>query len=411
MAQPLNNFVGWLQTWGSFDRAKIITDELRVQRSPAEFAEWYGRQAPEIQQFVQFLGTLPENQRQGYIQNAETAAQTFYAAKAPTTPTPQGNVTQPAPGSPPTAPTTPGAPTAPGGAISPENQAAFARLSKYLADRGLGELFTVGSDGKPGGWLWNQLTAQGVDTIDELTIAIEDTAAFKRRYAVIVDLRKRAVAGEPVDVPTVDEVLAYEADAAALMRRSGLPSHLYDDYRDLQRLMSNQLSVVELEARINAVWHTVTNTSPAVRAKFAEFFGANGDAALASFLLDPDKTEVQLARMARTAYAAGLGSDFGMRIGKQRADQIAGLPITEAGMMERYQQVARFGGLYRESLGEGEDLTAEATGLDAVLFDDEEAARKLEQRLISRQGIDRATFGGAAVDRRGFGGLGASSDE
>lgn len=312
------------------------------------------------------------------------------------------------------APNTPGGDdSTPGGAgsneLTPENEAAFARLASYLDARGLGSLFKLTADGKPGGWLWDRLL-EGVDTADELQIAIEDTTAFKNRYGVITELRERAVAGENVDVPTVDEVLEYESQAAMVMRRAGLPSFMYDSYTKVHDLLRNNLSIPELAGRIEVTWNTVTNTNPAVRAEFEEMFGIQGDAALAAFIMDPERSEAELERMARTALTSGNAQQYGLDLTRARAEQLVGMPFTDAGIAERFQNVALMSGVFNENFSERNDLTAEGEGLDMEVFGSASARRLIEQRIARRTAIDRASFGGASTTSEGIGGLGSARD-
>src|SRR5688500_1734759 len=103
----------------------------------------------------------------------------------------------------------PTAPTAP----SAEALQFFTTMAAYLRQAGLGDLAVVGADGAPSGWLWDQILS-GVDTSAELQIALESTAQFQREFGVILEQRARAARGEPTQVMSVDEVVAYRQTAA-----------------------------------------------------------------------------------------------------------------------------------------------------------------------------------------------------
>lgn len=289
-------------------------------------------------------------------------------------------------------------------AVSDENRESFNALARYLADNDLGELFTIAADGTPGGWLWDRIV-EGVDTPDELMIRLEQTPQFAERYAVILDMRKQAAQGKPVRVPTVAEVREYEQAYADVMRIRGLPAFLYDDFRDAQAQMAGGKSVREIELRVDAVWDRVTSTSPLVRAEFETIFGVHGDAAIAALMLDSTKSVTELERMARTAFASGYAREFGFTIDRDRADRLARAPFTDAGIVERFDQTARLADLAAESIGEVQDLTLGEDALDATVFGDAAARAAFERRDATRRAIERASFGGAASDRRGVLGL------
>jgi len=393
-------------TGKSYAGAAQIFDDVAKNRSPQEFGQWFGSQPQQVQDYVRWLGTMPESGPGG---RADILGSTRYdlrvgfgdgtyadttSAVSPSTPPPE------TPGA--TAPAPPPGPT-------PENLAAFARLQKFLTDRQLGSLFTVDASGNPGGWLWEKLIA-GVDTTDELLIAIEETPAFQNRYGIITRMRAQAVAGNAVDVPSVDQVLEYESRAADAMRRSGLPAFMYDHYSKLDALMEKRISVPELQNRIDTVW-TAVHANGSVAREFGNFFGARGDAALAAFLLDPDNTELELTKMVRTAYAAGTTSDYGFNITQSQANRVAEGAFAEAGIAQSAANIAGMAGVFNENFSEqqGPDLTASTTGFESEFFGNAAARAQIEQRLIRRSSIDRSSFGGAAVTNRGVTGLSSAT--
>lgn len=290
------------------------------------------------------------------------------------------------------------------------NETLFSQIASYLTEMGLGDLFSM-SGGKPGGWLWQQITS-GLDNQAALMISMESTTAFKQRYGVITELRKQAAAGKPVYVPTVGNVRDYEKTVSAMMRQAGLPSYMYDDYRDMHALMINGLSPEEVEQRLGQSWERVRNTDPAVREMYASFYGVDGDAALAATFLDPAKTMSQLERQSRSAYTAGMGQRLGISMEQAAAERIAGLPKTDAGIFEDLTNVNQLegGGIFTETYGEqtDEDLTAATTGLDAVIFGDGAANTAIQRRTTERRSVDRGSSGGALRTNRGATGLGES---
>jgi len=287
-------------------------------------------------------------------------------------------------------------------------QSQFSQLASYLDSIGLGQLFTVDASGNPGGWLWNQMEA-GVDSEDELYFRLEQTDVFRERFGVIQEQQKRAARGEPVTVMTARDVLAYENEVKQMMSRAGLPSTFYDEPADFHKLILSDMSPTEVNDRITQAYDYVLSAPPEVRDAFDEFYGVGqGDAQLASWALDPDRTVRDMTRATRTAYTAGMGEKFGIQMNRAAAESIADLPKTEAGIVQGLEQVASMSPIFTESIGEANDLTAGNEGIDSVFNGSGEANTAIQRRLAQRKAIDRSSTGGALTTQAGVLGAGSS---
>jgi len=323
------------------------------------------------------------------------------------TPAPSGGTTPAAP--PPAAPETPAAPTPvpeqqPPPPTPPQDATGrylFDSLAAWLRDMGLSDLFSTTADGTPTGWLWEKIQG-GIDTTAELQVAVEGTDAWRSRFQAIVQQREAAARGEPVRVMSANEVIQYEQTAAQLLRSAGMPSWFYDSYQDFVPLMTGQVSVAELQSRIDRSLGMVTEAPPEVRDAFAEFYGANGDAALAAFFLDPNRTVSSLDRAARTAFTAGTARNFGLEVDKARAERIAQTPLSEAAIYQQLGDTAKLEPLSRSGFGEGSTLS-DGQLLDATFFGDPAARREMERRLGMRQSTNSNSVGGALLTQRGVG--------
>jgi hypothetical protein len=316
-----------------------------------------------------------------------------------------------------TAPTTPQAqpgvtgvdatPVDDGAAVAARNKQVFNTMAVVLQNAGLGDLFTVDANGQPGGWLWNQITS-GVDDEAALQLAFEQTPQFQARFPAITAMRASTAGGAPGYVPTPAEVREYESKVSATMRQAGLPTWFYDEPGELQSLMVANVSALEVEERLGRSWELVRNTDPLVLQAFGDFFGIQGEGALAAFFLDPTRTTAALDRAARTAYTSGMGASVGLNISQGLADRIAGLPSTEGGIWQDLQTVSRMvasGGVFDENIGEVTDLTAEAEGIGAVMLGDGEANAAIQRRIIERKAIEASSQGGAALTEAGLTGV------
>lgn len=320
---------------------------------------------------------------------------------------PVATPTPPAPAAGVTAPT-----ATPGSAADAtvRNQQLFAQISQRLNAIGLGSLFTL-TNGQPSGALWNQIQS-GLDSEAAINAWIESTSEFNQRFPVIGQMRAQVASGALAYVPSPGQILEYEQRVTAAFRESGLPASFYDTPAEVQGLMAQGMSAVEVENRLGDAWARVRNTDPAVLEAFGEFFGIEGEAMLAATFLDPETTLAQLDRRSRTAYTSGMGNRLGLNIDQAAADRIAGLPKTDAGILQdltRINQLNVQGGVFTEGITETQDLTAETTGLDAVVYGDGNAANAIEARQLRRAANDRSSLGGAAVTQQGAVGVGTAS--
>ena len=284
----------------------------------------------------------------------------------------------------------------------------FNTLSNYLQSIGLGELFTINNDGTPSGWLWNQLQG-GIDSDEELRLAIESTDLYRDRFAVIIEQQRRRAAGEPVYVMSPAEVIGYERDVRQMMVAAGLPSTFYDQPEDFHELILSDMSKNEVRDRIDEAYEYVKSAPPEVRSAFNDFYGVGqGDAQLAAWALDPERTVRDIAKATRTAYSAGMAERFDIEIDRAAAERIADLPRTEAGITEGLRQVASLGSIFDEGIADsGTDLTDE-TGIASVFEGDADAQLALNRRIGRRKAVDRSSTGGALITQQGVLGAGSS---
>ena len=283
----------------------------------------------------------------------------------------------------------------------------FQQLSSYLESIGLGALFTVDQSGNPGGWLWNQMKS-GIDSPEELLVAVEQTDIWRDRFAVIVEQRKRAAAGDPVQVMTVAQVVEYEKQAANLMRQYGLPSWFYDEASDFNDLILSGMALSEVDARLSGAYNMVANLDPDIRQQFEDFYGVGqSDGALAAYFLDPDRTEAALEKAALASYAGAMAQDFGLNLNREQGETLFMLGRTQAGVAQDLSEMNAQSLLLQEGAGEATDLDEDVV-FDAVVRGDAESRRALESRLIRRQSNARATAGGALATQEGLIGSGTA---
>lgn len=286
----------------------------------------------------------------------------------------------------------------------------YQMLASSLQEMGLGALFTLDQAGNPGGWLWDQFQ-QGIDTPEELGFAIQNTDVFRAEFGVIVEQKRRAAAGEPVYVMSPAEVIEYRNGAKQLMSAAGMPSWFYDDKADFDKLMLTDQSLQELEGKITAGFDYMEAAPPEVRQAFTDYYGVQGPAALAAYILDPDRTVAQIEKATKVAYTGGMAKRYDIQLEQATAARIAELPMSEAGINEGLSQISSQQGIFAEGAFEaGPNLDASTTGVAAVFEADAAAQRQIARRGAQRQAVNKSSTGGAVLTQRGLTGASSAND-
>jgi len=270
-----------------------------------------------------------------------------------------------------------------------QNRSALALLKQVLERYGLGSL---------GDWAWSML--QNDRSYEEVLLELRERPEFKARFKAI-GLRQQ-YGLNPV---SPEDIIEYENTARDLMRSSGLPSGFYDDADDFAELIGKGVSLQSVARRVEQVWDRVTDAPPEVRDAFADLFNVNGDQALAAFFFDPDRSEVVLERMARSAVAGGAMRAAGFDLDALAAARVAGFDLQDKSVRAGFARLAQLRAVFNETMGERNqaDLDAMDEGLNAV-FDIGEGADAIERRVRTRVN-EFAGGGGAYMTRGGLTGL------
>jgi len=281
-----------------------------------------------------------------------------------------------------------------------DNENIFSQLSAFLASIGLGGLFTY-TDGKPSGWLWEQIQ-NGVTTRDELNFALEQTSEFQQRFKVIFDMRQAAQQGQLTYVPDAQAVLAYEKEYVQAMAAAGVPSWFYDSYEDAHNAMRSNLSVLQVEERIERGFGVMQEMPVEVRSAFDELYGAQADGALLAAVLDPEKTLAEIDRAVRASQLSGFSRRAGLNLSLEQAKRFAQTELTADEIQSGIQDAVGYMPLTEETIGEAAMDITEETALSAGILGTARDEALLEQRLLRRQVGQRATGGGAVAGQSGI---------
>lgn len=282
-----------------------------------------------------------------------------------------------------------------------EQKNTFQNLASYMADIGLGSLFSVDGQGNPGGWLWTQVQ-NGITSREELTFGLETTQEFKQRFPVIFEQRARAAKGENVQVMDAEQVLQYENAYKSTMRNAGLPLWFYDEVSDAHKAIKTGLAVTQIEERINVSYNKVVNMPKEVRDAFAEYYGNASDGSLLAAVLDPEKSLTQLDKASKSSAIGGFSKLQGLQISKDQAEQYADLgkdiayAESDAGKVAEYAQIAQ------NNLGDSGSLIDSNTAFNAGALGNVADTSLLEDRLLKRKDEQISVSGGALTTTKGI---------
>lgn len=251
-------------------------------------------------------------------------------------------------------------------------------------------------------WAWGQLSS-GVGE-DQILLSLRQQQAYKDRFGNTNDARVKA--GKQALSET--EILAYEKQAAQMLRAAGMPAGFYDQSSDFANMLKNDVSLSELSQRVQwAKKLAVDDPSvlPEEAQAMRDLYGL-GNADLAAYILDPQRAapliekQVTAAANAAAARTAGFGS-----LTAAQAERVSGLTSSVQQAQQGFQQLARIRGLFDPLPGE--------TGADQITTDEAIAAQfggnaQAQEKLSRRQRARQAAFEATAGDYS-RGGLGKAS--
>lgn len=234
---------------------------------------------------------------------------------------------------------------------------------------------------------------------DRIKLEITNTNEFKNEFP---EYQAAIQAGQPM---TPAEIMSYRETVTGLFSDYNLPKGFYDQKEDFVDLINKRLSPQELVTRVEQGYTRVAGAPQEVKDAFAEYFGVQGDAMLATMYLDPQRGAKFLVDAATQAEIGGAASMYGFNFNQAEAQRYQQLGLSGAQAREGLRQAGGLLGLAEESVSEEGDLTSDQLAEGALIGGEQ------EQRITRRQQERRAAFGGggggASQGQQGLG-LGAA---
>jgi hypothetical protein len=262
-------------------------------------------------------------------------------------------------------------------------------------------------------WAWGLVT-QGAGA-DQITTELYSQPLFQAQFPGIFDRIKKGL--PPVSIA---QYISLEDSYDQLVTQYGLPrSVLTKDF--VGNLIGSDVAPAEFQDRIVKGYALVNSdsTPASVRQAFAQWFGPKGDGQLAGFFLNPKNNAAVLEKEALMAQVQGAGVNAGVNIGRNRAEQIAGMGDTYQQVASGLNKLTQTAGLYQSNQAEGYssrairgvvgqdyNLTESNQGVNAALGLSAAAEQEVEQRSLERQNQFRGGGGAAQQPTSGYIGLG-----
>jgi len=247
-------------------------------------------------------------------------------------------------------------------------------------------------------WEWHKAGR----SFEQILLDLRETPQYQTRFPAMKALgaKGRAISEE--------QYIAYEQSVAELFHGAALPGGFYDGPEDFAQFLMNDISINELADRINQGYLLVASAPIEVRDAFTNFFGVNGDGALAAYFLDKDRAAPLLMQQAASAAFAGAGAVTGtFGISQDLAMRAAQVGVTTAQALSGFQELADVRPLFTETITESTDLREQVEGVGATFGLDATSAEALRLRRQRREAAFSGT-GGALVTQEGAVGLGAA---
>lgn len=194
-----------------------------------------------------------------------------------------------------------------------------------------------------------------------------------------------------------EEMLQYEEQTRQIMRQAGFPAGFYDGPEDFLALMESDVSPMELQDRVNDGYRRVAEAHPSVREAFRDYFGIEGDMALAMLYIDPNRSQDDLIRMANEAQVAASARRLDFSMSRPLIEEMVRVGINEQDSSQIFGRLNEIRGVFDEQLGETEDLTAEGAVRSQVGLAGGQA-NEIERRATRRVLRGSGVGGGAELE-------------
>lgn len=245
--------------------------------------------------------------------------------------------------------------------------------------------------------------------IDQILLELEERSEFKQAFPEI-EARRQKMAQTGIQLAPISpvEILQYRTQAKALMASYGLPASFYASNEDFKDLIVGDVSMAELNDRLEASAKRVAQAPPEIRAVFGELYGAASDDALFTLFVDVERGLPALQEMVQTAEAGGAARRFGFGLAREEMELMASYNVDYEAAIQGFGKLYQERGLFDETISESADYTVGNQGVAAAfgLEGQDALAKRGEARHAATAG-----YAGGGFSEVGATGLGTADQQ
>lgn len=268
------------------------------------------------------------------------------------------------------------------------NQSAYDIIRDQMTAYGLPELAAFVND---------LVFRQGETNPSVIVGQIRQTPQYRQRFAANEARRARGLVAL-----AESDYLNLERQYLQTLRNSGMPTGFYDQPNDFTALISNDVSVAELNDRIQYGYQAVSQANPQVVQEMKRLYGVD-DSQLAAYFLDPERATPTLLKQAKSAQIASEANlQAGVGVTAQQAEQLATAGISTEQARSGFQTIAALQEVFQPL--QGEQAISQQEQIAGVFGTEQAAQQRIRQRVRERTAAFEAggAFAGTGTTRTGL---------
>jgi hypothetical protein len=226
--------------------------------------------------------------------------------------------------------------------LNPEQQKSWYELT--------GVLKTFGLEGM-NDRVKQYIIENGTEDITRIRLWLMEQPEFKTRFPAMEKLSKAGRAISP------EEYIAREQQYIGVMRAAGLNPEFFDEDPakpnvQFHKLIENEVLPEEFQTRVSDGFNRVANADPLVRDAFKNYFGVQGDQALAAFFIDAQRATPALVKAAAAAEMGAAAKAQDLDIDLNYATKLANQGVSFQQAKEGMARVSQLSSLFAGGIGE-----------------------------------------------------------
>lgn len=228
-------------------------------------------------------------------------------------------------------------------ALKPEQQKSWYELTGVLKSFGL-----EGMNDR----VKQYIIENGTEDITRIRLWLMEQPEFKTRFPAMEKLSKAGRAISP------EEYIAREQQYIGVMRAAGLNPEFFDEDPakpnvQFHKLIENEVLPEEFQTRVSDGFNRVANADPLVRDAFKNYFGIQGDQALAAFFIDAQRATPALVKAAAAAEMGAAAKAQDLDIDLNYATKLANQGVSFQQAKEGMARVSQLSSLFATGINEG----------------------------------------------------------